>query len=161
MVFAFLLALPHLKSCYHPSHQFGCYCVRFGTNRRCVFCSLLEFFKKMKKWLDMANLPPDFRDKIERLERNFAVSTVIYKKFEPIFLSIFNQPSAQPKQQRSRKQRFDFISCTCYMVLIRSLYWKRDRADLLLWLVLRCRRLPCTTSEVFSFCWTMFVHVKG
>ena len=76
----------------------------------------------------MANLRKDFREKIDRLERNFSVSTVIFKKFEPIFLDIFRNPLDEPaKQNRSRKQR----------------------------------RLPCSSSEVFNFCWTMFVHVKG
>ena len=61
----------------------------------------------MKKWVDMANLPQDLRDKVDRLERNFAVSTVIFKKFEPIFLDIFNNPADDPpKVPRSRKQRF-------------------------------------------------------
>lgn len=54
----------------------------------------------------MANLRKEFRDKIDRLERNFAVSTVIFKKFEPIFLDIFRNPMDEPaKQNRSRKQR--------------------------------------------------------
>ena len=61
----------------------------------------------MKKWSDMANLPQDFRDKVDRLERNFAVSTVIFKKFQPIFLDIFRNPAVDPpKVPRSRKQRF-------------------------------------------------------
>lgn len=90
--------------------------------------SLIQFFNKMKKWSDMANLPQEFRDKVNRLERNFAVSTVIFKKFEPIFLDIFRSPLDEPpKQSRSRKQR----------------------------------RLPCSSTDVFNFCWTMFVQVKG
>ena len=42
--------------------------------------------------MDMSNLPQEFRERIERLERNFEVSTVIFKKFEPIFLDIFQNP---------------------------------------------------------------------
>ena len=69
-------------------------------------CSLIEFFKKMHKWCDMANMPQEFRDRVDRLEKKFAVSTVIYKKFEPIFLEIFKNPADDPpKQPRSRKQR--------------------------------------------------------
>nr|KAG5707513.1 hypothetical protein BaRGS_012017 [Batillaria attramentaria] len=67
---------------------------------------LIQFFNKMRKWSDMANLNQDFRDKVDRLERNFAVSTVIFKKFEPIFLDIFKDPATDtPRQQRSKKQR--------------------------------------------------------
>ncbi|XP_010210881.1 PREDICTED: retinoblastoma-like protein 1 [Tinamus guttatus] len=60
----------------------------------------------MKKWMDMSNLPQEFRERVERLERNFEVSTVIFKKFEPIFLDIFQNPYEEAtKPQRSRKQR--------------------------------------------------------
>lgn len=56
--------------------------------------------------MDMSNLPQEFRERVERLERNFEVSTVIFKKFEPIFLDIFQNPyEEQPKFPRSRKQR--------------------------------------------------------
>ncbi|XP_014816641.1 PREDICTED: retinoblastoma-like protein 1 [Calidris pugnax] len=68
--------------------------------------SLIQFFSKMKKWMDMSNLPQEFRERVERLERNFEVSTVIFKKFEPIFLDIFQNPYEETlKPQRSRKQR--------------------------------------------------------
>uniref|UniRef100_A0A8W8K507 Retinoblastoma-associated protein N-terminal domain-containing protein n=1 Tax=Magallana gigas TaxID=29159 RepID=A0A8W8K507_MAGGI len=91
--------------------------------------SLIQFFNKMKKWSDMAGLPQEFIDKVNKLERNFAVSTVIFKKFEPIFSDIFQHPtdSHQNKQNRNKKQR----------------------------------RMPCTSTEVFNFCWTMFIQVKG
>lgn len=69
--------------------------------------SLIEFFHKMKKWEDMANLPAQFRERTERLERNFTVSAVIFKKYEPIFQDIFKYPQEeQPRQQRGRKQRY-------------------------------------------------------
>uniref|UniRef100_G1PZA5 Retinoblastoma-associated protein N-terminal domain-containing protein n=1 Tax=Myotis lucifugus TaxID=59463 RepID=G1PZA5_MYOLU len=59
---------------------------------RCSEQSLIEFFNKMKKWEEMANLPQDFRERTERLERNFTVSAVIFKKYEPIFQDIFKYP---------------------------------------------------------------------
>uniref|UniRef100_UPI00398F0D84 retinoblastoma-like protein 1 isoform X1 n=1 Tax=Pristiophorus japonicus TaxID=55135 RepID=UPI00398F0D84 len=90
--------------------------------------SLIQFFNKMKKWADMANLPQEFRERVEQLERNFEVSTVIFKKFEPIFLDMFqNRHEDPPRLQRSRKQR----------------------------------RLPCSATGAFSFCWTLFVYTKG
>ncbi|XP_061577567.1 retinoblastoma-like protein 2 [Cololabis saira] len=95
---------------------------------RCSEMSLIEFFNKMKKWQDMADLPHDFRQSTEKLERNFTVSAVIFKKYVPIFRSIFRAPSEEPPRvHRSRKQR----------------------------------RHPCTVSEVFNFCWVLFVHAKG
>ncbi|XP_036131920.1 retinoblastoma-like protein 2 [Molossus molossus] len=95
---------------------------------RCSEQSLIEFFNKMKKWEEMANLPQHFRERTERLERNFTVSAVIFKKYEPIFQEIFKHPQGeQPRQQRGRKQR----------------------------------RQPCTVSEVFQFCWVLFIYAKG
>ncbi|NXO29451.1 RBL1 protein, partial [Cisticola juncidis] len=68
--------------------------------------SLIQFFSKMKKWMDMSNLPQEFRERVERLERNFEVSTVIFKKFEPIFFDVFQNPYEETsKLHRSRKQR--------------------------------------------------------
>uniref|UniRef100_A0A673LMB6 Retinoblastoma-like protein 1 n=1 Tax=Sinocyclocheilus rhinocerous TaxID=307959 RepID=A0A673LMB6_9TELE len=90
--------------------------------------SLIQFFSKMKKWSDMSNLSQDFRSRIGRLERNFEVSTVIFRKFEPIFLDVFQNPQGEPPRlPRSRKHR----------------------------------RLPCHISDVFKFCWTLFVYTKG
>ena len=68
--------------------------------------SLVEFFSKMKKWQDMASVPQDFRQSTEKLERNFTVSAVIFKKYVPIFRSIFKAPPEEPPRvHRSRKQR--------------------------------------------------------
>lgn len=89
--------------------------------------SLIQFFNKMKKWQDMANLPQNFRTKVDRLERKFAVSVAIFKKFKPIFMDIFREPMEVTRVSRGRKQR----------------------------------RTPCTTMDLFSFCWTIFVYVKG
>lgn len=77
---------------------------------KCVLCflssSLIQFFSKMKKWSDMSNLSQDFRSRIGRLERNFEVSTVIFRKFEPIFLDMFQNPQGEPpRMPRSRKHR--------------------------------------------------------
>ncbi|XP_070686183.1 retinoblastoma-like protein 2 [Pempheris klunzingeri] len=95
---------------------------------RCSEMSLIEFFNKMKKWQDMASLPQDFRQSTDKLERNFTVSAVIFKKYVPIFKAIFKAPSDEPPRvHRSRKQR----------------------------------RHPCTVTEVFNFCWVLFVHAKG
>ncbi|XP_013817009.1 retinoblastoma-like protein 1 isoform X2 [Apteryx mantelli] len=81
-------------------------CVSLTRILRSAKLSLIQFFSKMKKWMDMSNLPQEFRERVERLERNFEVSTVIFKKFEPIFLDIFQNPYEETsKPQRSRKQR--------------------------------------------------------
>ncbi|XP_077144321.1 retinoblastoma-like protein 2 isoform X1 [Ranitomeya variabilis] len=90
--------------------------------------SLIEYFSKMKKWEDMANLPAEFRERTRKLERNFTVTAVLFKKYDPIFQKIFKNPQEeQPRQHRGRKQR----------------------------------RQPCTVSEVFHFCWVLFIIAKG
>ncbi|TRZ01222.1 hypothetical protein DNTS_006048 [Danionella cerebrum] len=103
-------------------------CVSLTRILRSAKLSLIQFFSKMKKWSDMSNLSQDFRSRIGRLERNFEVSTVIFRKFEPIFVDMFQNPQGEPPRlPRSRKHR----------------------------------RLPCHISDVFKFCWTLFVYTKG
>merc|ERR1712141_215209 len=92
---------------------------------RCSKLSLIEFFSKAQKWADMTNLKMEFRQKIDLLERNFAVSNVIFKKYQPIFVSLFKDPANDPpKVNRSRKTKkppctpgevFDF----CWNLFIR------------------------------------------
>ncbi|XP_035243442.1 retinoblastoma-like protein 1 [Anguilla anguilla] len=103
-------------------------CVSLTRILRSSKLSLIQFFSKMKKWSDMSNLSQDFRERIGHLERNFEVSTVIFRKFEPIFRDMFLDPQGEPPRlPRSRKHR----------------------------------RLPCHISDVFKFCWTLFVYTKG
>lgn len=46
------------------------------------------------------------RNKIDYFERNFNVTTIIFKKYRPIFLEVFKDPSSNPaKQSKSRKQK--------------------------------------------------------
>jgi hypothetical protein len=45
-----------------------------------------------RKWADMSNMTAEFRKKIDRLERNFSVSNVIYKKYKTIFKDLFKDP---------------------------------------------------------------------
>lgn len=72
----------------------------------------------MKKWQDMANLAQDFRQSTDKLERNFTVSAVIFKKYVPIFRSIFKAPSEEPPRvHRSRKQRSDITAGDTNMVV--------------------------------------------
>ncbi|KAF5899342.1 retinoblastoma-like protein 1, partial [Clarias magur] len=103
-------------------------CVSLTRILRSSKLSLIQFFSKMKKWVDMSNLSQDFRNRIGCLERNFEVSTVIFRKFEPIFLDMFqNHQGEPPRQPRGRKHR----------------------------------QIVCHTSDVFKFCWTLFVYTKG
>jgi len=55
----------------------------------------------------MINMPPELRRKIDKLEKNFAVSMVIFKKFQPIFAAMFNNTKdEQTKTRCSKKQKY-------------------------------------------------------
>lgn len=67
----------------------------------------------------MANLAQDFRQSTDKLERNFTVSAVIFKKYVPIFRSIFKVPSEEPPRvHRSRKQRSDITAGDTSVVVL-------------------------------------------
>ncbi|KZC10797.1 Retinoblastoma-like protein 1 [Dufourea novaeangliae] len=72
---------------------------------------LIQFFMKSKSWADMANMPSDFRSKIEKLEGNFSVSMVIFKKYQPIFTDIFKDP-ADDISRPPRSRRHKAMPCT-------------------------------------------------
>lgn len=52
----------------------------------------------MKKWCEMASVPPEFHARIDRLERGFAVSKLLYQKFAPIFRDMFICPPPEDMQ---------------------------------------------------------------
>jgi retinoblastoma-like protein 1 len=65
--------------------------------------SLIQFFDKARKWADMNNLQRTLVDKIDKLERNFAVSNVIFKKYQPIFVDLFKDPSLDPPRVKTSR----------------------------------------------------------
>ncbi|KAK6643227.1 hypothetical protein RUM43_004732 [Polyplax serrata] len=67
--------------------------------------SLIHFFKKCRKWTDMANLPKEFRSKFDHLERKYEVSKVIFIRYKQMFLDIFNEPTPEIYQHKSKKPR--------------------------------------------------------
>ncbi len=95
--------------------------------------SLVDFFDKSRKWGDMTNMSAEFKSKIERLERNFAVTTVIYKKFEPIFAGLFKDFSLSKSASSA----------------------EGDEGA-------KNRKKSCKSStDLFEFCWTLFLCVKS
>lgn len=72
-----------------------------------IICSLIQFFNKIKKWMEMALMSTDFKDRITRLEHKFAVSTVLFRKFQPIFQEIFSGLTNEPVKTntKSKKQK--------------------------------------------------------
>ncbi|KAJ6219347.1 hypothetical protein RDWZM_005159 [Blomia tropicalis] len=94
--------------------------------------SLVRFFNKMKNWTEMAGLPIEMRSKLEQLERNFNVTSVIFTKYKPIFEDVFKCTSSaqcrfMPKNRKQmRKQALTsidiFTFCWTLFVYIKSKY---------------------------------------
>jgi hypothetical protein len=82
----------------------------------------MQFLEKAKKWGDMASVGVEFKDRLNRMERKFAVSMVIFKKFRPIFLDMFQKPDTSSgegtKGNKPRKPKYDFILNLFLFVLI-------------------------------------------
>ena len=53
----------------------------------------------------MANLPKEFRSKFDHLERKYEVSKVIFIRYKQMFLDIFNEPTPEIYQHKSKKPR--------------------------------------------------------
>ena len=68
-------------------------------------CSLIEFFKKIKKWQEMTKLPPDFQKKIDTLERKFEVASIIFSKYHRVFHDLFLPVEEKPVTANRRGGR--------------------------------------------------------
>ncbi|KAK7075859.1 Retinoblastoma-like protein 1 [Halocaridina rubra] len=111
-----------------PGHMIQGNCVSLTRMLQHCNLPLTEFIKKMKSWLAMSHFDEGFCRRVDLLERNFAVSNNIFKKYKPIYLDLFKDPSDDlPRPPRSRKQR----------------------------------RPPCNATELFHFCWTLYILIKG
>lgn len=53
----------------------------------------------------MASTPKSFRNKIEKLERGFAVSVLLYRKFSPIFEDLFKCSKSDEKGKSNKKSK--------------------------------------------------------
>jgi len=72
-----------------------------------VNVSLIEFMSKIRRWSEMSSLGNRFNEKIQQLERNFSVVTVVFKKFVPIFEDVFgpeNGGTGTPAKLRKGKK---------------------------------------------------------
>lgn len=87
------------------------------------FISLIHFISKSKKWADMISMPPELRRKIDKLEKNFAVSMVIFKKFQPIFAAMFNYIKDEQTKSRSKKQKLVNLLFILVIHIIIALYY--------------------------------------
>lgn len=68
----------------------------------------MQFFCNITKWAEMAQLSEEFQSKISHLKDTFGVAHNTFKEYYPVFSKIFNSPSHDLDQPRSRnrKQRY-------------------------------------------------------
>lgn len=74
--------------------------------------TLIQFIDKCRKWANMVGLTTDFRNKINCLERKFAVSSVVFKKFKAIFFDMFENQDAQDPDKMKVAKKGKGITCT-------------------------------------------------
>ncbi|XP_050674700.1 retinoblastoma-like protein 2 isoform X2 [Leptidea sinapis] len=87
-------------------------CVSLTRLLRLCNISLIQFFNKIKNWMDMTLMPADFKDRIGRLEHKFAVSTVLFRKFQPLFQEIFSGLTTEPVKSNSKSKKQKLQPCT-------------------------------------------------
>lgn len=96
--------------------------------------TLLQFIDKCRKWANMVGLTNDFKNKINALERKFAVSSVVFKKFRTIFDDMFEN------QEINSDDITDHEKMKVY---------KKGKG------------ITCTTSRLMEFTWTLYLVVKS
>lgn len=69
---------------------------------------LLIFFDKLKKWIDMENLPESLRKKIEDIQYSFNISSIIFQKYFQLFLQIFVGNETKLNEFNYSEQRKSF-----------------------------------------------------
>lgn len=102
---------------------------------RATKLNLVEFFRKIKKWLEMTKLPPIYLEKVEALERKFEVISVIFKKYKMEFATLFQPPDGSQNSTNGGSSR------------------PRSRKP--------SKARPCTSSQLFQFGWVLYVHIKN
>lgn len=92
----------------------------------------MEFFEKLNKWAEMIVSSRRLLDHINRVQSSLAVSTVVYKKFLPIFRRVFlNNCGSSPNKNLSSKTKYSS-----------SLH-------------------EITTAQIFELIWIMFIAFKS
>ncbi|KAG0427447.1 hypothetical protein HPB47_025502 [Ixodes persulcatus] len=115
----------------HSSHIEG-NCVSLTRLLSTCKISLLDFFTKMKKWADMANLNERMRRRIETIEKSFCVTAKIYEKYVGIFAAVFKEPQVEAPRRLTKGAK-------------RRVH----------------RPSMCTSNDMFNFIWTLYVYIKG
>ncbi|XP_055688891.1 retinoblastoma-like protein 2 [Lutzomyia longipalpis] len=96
-------------------------CVSLSSVLRNCNTGFRDFFDKIKTWCDMASVPEVTRKRFERLNDSFTVSSVVYKKFGPLFQQVFNcPPNEEARHGKSKKAK----NVPCSAVKLFEFAWK-------------------------------------
>ncbi|ERL92744.1 hypothetical protein D910_10053 [Dendroctonus ponderosae] len=94
--------------------------------------SFVQFFSNITRWSELAQLPDEFRTKIENLRNNFSIAYNAFKTYHPLFSEVFIAPVPNAQDLEAAKHRN-----------------RRNRA------------IPCTSLKIFEFVWNMFIILKA
>lgn len=101
--------------------------------------SLVDFLANMNKWMNMTEQDAKIRSKITHLERNFNVSSCVFKKFKQIFPDVFKPIGVKSKEQTTDK------------TLNRT---RKSTASARL-------NYEVTTADIYYFCWVLYINIKA
>ncbi|KAL4715050.1 hypothetical protein ACJJTC_003201 [Scirpophaga incertulas] len=87
-------------------------CVSLTRLLRLCNISIIQFFNKIKNWMEMAAMPNDFKERISHLEHKFAVSSVLFKNFKPIFQEIFSGLTHEPIKTHIKSKKHKTQPCS-------------------------------------------------
>lgn len=90
--------------------------------------------KKLKKLIEMLNAPKEICYRIEKIELNYNVASVLYSKYKTIFRSIFNC---------SKESFLNFVSSEC----------NQDRP--------RLKTNVVNIKDLFSYGWLLFTYIRS
>lgn len=88
----------------------------------CSQCfSVLEFFEKVIKWVEMVNGPRRLQEHISRVQSSLAVTAVVYKKLLPIYRKVFAPPCDGDDETKSVTCKKVFDLLWTLFIVMRSL----------------------------------------
>jgi hypothetical protein len=82
-----------------------------------MIVSIREFFHKIHKLLEIVNYPIEYCFKINKIEAQFNVTSIIFQKFEIIFTQLFKTQSFKQENLLKQLKSFDLFKFTWLIFL--------------------------------------------
>ncbi|KAH8273450.1 hypothetical protein KR018_001581, partial [Drosophila ironensis] len=99
-------------------------CVSLNNLLRCCQMSIYDFKTKIKQWCDMANLPKEFVNDIETLDRKFSITFTLYKLYRKIFDQIFTCPPNEKKHSKYMSLHSNHSHGKCSYMKLDDMTWR-------------------------------------